>query len=169
MDLLLIRHAYLPDVTLGRLHVAGVVMCTLEEAWRPDPDGPGGQRREGSLVESCIPDGDYILEPHSSPRYPEEQGRGVWYIENPYLGVYAPGKRPAGQTWGRDAILIHSGNTTDHIEGCILVGASHGTLNGKPAVLDSVRTLARLREILGRTDTHRLVIRPIAGTSEAVH
>lgn len=162
-EITLIRHAYLPDVTLGRLLVGDIDFCTLEEGWRPDPDGPGGQRREGALVESCIPDGIYQLRPHITERYPE----GVWHLVNPNLGVYAPGTRPAGQKWGRDAVLIHNGNTTKDIEGCILVGSRHGQLNGMPAVLDSIPALKRLRELLGTKYSHTIQIRPSAGTNEA--
>lgn len=162
MNLTLVRHAYLPNVTLGQLFAASRAWCILEEGWRRDPDGPGGQRREGKLVESCVPDGSYILKPHFSAKYPQ----GVWTLVNPTLGVYAPGTRPAGQTWGRDAVLIHRGNTTDDIEGCLLIGKRHGTLDGKPAVLESGTALDELRALLGSKDSHQLYIRPTAGTSE---
>lgn len=37
---------------------------------------------------------------------------------------------------GRANIQFHSGNTTDDSLGCIMTGLEHGTLNGKPAVLN---------------------------------
>jgi hypothetical protein len=161
MNLTLPRFSYGRDATLGTLYVATLRLATLEEPWAADPEGPGGQRREGGLRESCVPDGTYELRPHTSAKYPD----GVWALVNPVLGVYAPGTRPAGQKWGRDAILIHSGNTTDNIEGCILVGHRHGELDGMPAVLDSRNALTALRAALG-TGSHTLQIRPTAGTSE---
>lgn len=162
MNLTLVRHAYLGACTLGQLYADTLVLATLEEPWIPDPDGPGGQRRAPGKPESCVPDGAYVLRPHVSPKY----SSGVWALVNPELGVYyQPGEIPAGQRWGRAAILIHSGNTVDDILGCVLVGTRHGRLDGRDAVLDSRTALERLRGVLGR-DTHNLTIRPIAGTQE---
>jgi len=159
MNAELIRHAYLPDVTLGWLAVGTLRIATLEEGWRADPDGPGGQRREGALTESCVPDGTYSLVPHVSTKYPN----GVYALVNPALGVYHR-EKPAGQKWGRVAVLIHIGNTTEDIEGCILVGKRHGKLDGRDAVLESGSTFAALRALLGEA-SHSLTIRPTAGTA----
>ena len=161
MNITLVRHAYLPNVTLGWLRAGRLELATLEEPWRKDPDGPGGQRREGSLRESCIPDGSYIVKPHFSDHYPA----GVWALVNPVLGVYAPGTRPSGQTWGRDAVLIHSGNNLDHTEGCVLVGMRHA-FDGQHVVHESRAALGLLRELLGGTEQHSLYIRPTTGTAE---
>jgi len=49
----------------------------------------------------------------------------------------------------REAILIHAGNTTDDIEGCILVGMSKGQLRGKDAVLASRPAMDYIRTIIG--------------------
>lgn len=160
----IVRHAYLPNVTLGFLFIESHRWATLEEGWRRDPDGPGGQRREGKLVESCVPDGSYILRPHFSAKYPQ----GVWALVNPTIGIYAPGTRPAGQTWGRDAVLIHSGNSVEDIEGCILIGRSH-VWSGKRWEIQagtSRPALDEMRALLGSKEVHQLYIRPTAGTSE---
>lgn len=169
MNANLIRVAYLPDVTLGWLFVGSLRFATLEEGWAPDPDGPGGQRREAGLRESCIPDGVYDLRPHFTTKYP----LGVWHFVNPNLGVYQPGGRPSGQKWGRDAVLIHSGNTVDDIEGCVLVGKRHGTATGpdgrsRHAVFESRNALELLRAALGGRETHTVKIRPSAGTNEVL-
>lgn len=157
----LVRHIYSPVATLGYLFVDDVRLCTLEEPWRPDPDGVGGQRREGGLAESCVPDGLYQLCPHNGTLR-----KDVWKLHNPSLGVYGTSSPPLGQKFGRSGILIHSGNTTEDILGCILVGLAHGEMNGRAAVLNSQAALAKLRSVVNRTDIHRLVIRPTAGTIE---
>ncbi len=164
MNLTITRFAYLPKIaTLGYLQVGNVKLATIEEAWLADPDGPGGQRREGAIVESCVPDGTYQLLPHSSDKFPN-----VWRLYNPRLGVYNwPADIPAGQKWGRSAILIHSGNSTSDIMGCIAIGRSHSWDAGKPMVLESRAAMTTLRATLGGGE-HQLVIRPTAGTLELV-
>lgn len=163
MNLTLVRHSYGKQCTLGYLFVGGHTFATLEEGWRPDPDGPGGQRRETGLKESCVPDGLYSLVPHNTPKHPN-----TWALVNHALGIYQqPGDIPAGQKYGRSAILIHSGNTVADTEGCILVGARHGWVDGQDAVLESRNALLQLRDALGPI-SHTLEIRPTAGTSEVV-
>jgi len=162
MNLQIIRHAYLPDATLGRLIVGPLVLWTLEEGWRRDPDGPGGQKRDGALRESCVEDGEYDLVPHSGSKH-----RNVWALVNPKLGVWHWQEDiPAGQKWGRFAVLIHVANSIADIEGCVGVG-----LRADPQrayVYESGAAIAKLREILGTGERHRLTIRPIAGTSETL-
>jgi hypothetical protein len=167
VNLLLVRHAYLPDVVLGRLTVGALVLCTLEEPWIPNPKGLGGARR-GDGKESCVPDGEYVLKPHDGTTF-----KKVWRLSNPDLGVYDfPSDIPVGQTtWGRASVLIHSGNTTDDILGCVLVGLRHGeikkpeVLTSMAAVFESRRALDQLRETLGHDQLHFLTIEPTKGTA----
>ena len=163
MNVLLVRHAYLPTVTLGRLYAGSLVLATLEEAWITNPNGPGGQRREFGKQESCVPDGPYTLQPHNTAKHP-----GVWALQNPNLGVWHAAV-PAGLTYGRSAILIHTGNSVLDIEGCLLIGMRHGRIEGIDAVLESRIALDRLRVVLGTVLSHSLQIRPTAGTAEVFH
>lgn len=159
MDLKLVRHAYLPEATLGKLCAGDLMLTTLEEPWIKNPLGPGGQRRGPGKRESCVPDGTYRLVPHDGAKF-----KNVWVLENPDLGVWAS-QVPPGLSYGRAAILIHTGNTSDDTEGCILVGRSHGMLGEKHAVFSSRAALEELRAVIGR-DAHTLTIRPSLGTSE---
>lgn len=155
MIITLVRHGYLHDCTVGWLHAGSLRLATIELPYRPDPRGPGGQRRI-----SCVPDGSYRLIPHRSAKFGD-----VWALTNPALGVwYQPGDIPRGQAWGRSAILIHSANVVDDVEGCIAVGTRHGMLGGQEAVLNSRLAIGDLRSVLGRGE-HKIVIQPLAGTA----
>jgi hypothetical protein len=156
MNLELRRYAYLTKCTLGRLHAGSFVFETIERPWLPDPQGNGGVR-----AQSCVPDGVYKVIPHSSAKF-----GAVWALINPDNGVwYQPGDIPAGQTWGRSAILIHAGNTATDVIGCIAVGMRAVHL-ADHSVAESRAAIEKLRGILDR-NIHTLTIRPTAGTSEA--
>jgi len=75
---------------------------------------------------SCIPAGTYNVVPYSGTKY-----QNVWKLEN---------------VEGREAILIHWGNTEKNTEGCILVGANVGMLGGEKAVLSSRKAIGMLRD-----------------------
>lgn len=162
MNCMLVRHGYLSSVTLGHLYVGSLALATLEEPWIKNSMGPGGQPRSGLKHESCVPDGNYVLEPHSTVKHPH-----TWALTNAALGVWHNAVPPS-VGYGRAAILIHTGNTTADIEGCILVGLRHGRIDGIDAVLESRAAFAQLQARLG-TSTHSLEIRPVAGTTEVSH
>lgn len=150
----LIRIAYLSTATLGLMRFGDLQLATIERPWIANPAGPGGMPRQ-----SCIPDGTYTLASHNSQHFPN-----TFILSNNVLGVYTqPGLIPAGQGWGRSAILIHAGNTVQDVIGCIAVGAAH--VPDRCMVVDSRNSLDKLRALLGR-DLHRLTIRPTAGTQE---
>ena len=128
------RIAMEKDVTLGKLvSPDGLVQCCTLE--EPWKDN---QRKI-----SCVPEGLYKCVKHNSAKYQD-----VWRLEN---------------VKGRDGILIHSGNTTDDIEGCILVGKSFGKLKGKPAVLDSRSALSDLRLAIKGEFYLRIVNKKLTG------
>lgn len=88
---------------------------------------------------SCIPEGRYIVKRETTPKH--------------------------GLTWhvldvpGRDAILIHPGNTEKDVEGCILLGIECGIISTldpddqrvepQPAVLRSKEAQAQFDTLLG--------------------
>lgn len=162
MKLNLVRFGYLADCTLGWLYVNDFRLATIEDPWRPDPDGPGGQRRDGALAESCIPDGLYKLERHSGTVQ-----KDTWSFVNHGLGVYHwPDQIPTGQKYGRSACLIHSGNSADAVLGCVAVGLTHTINNGKHWVTDSQLAMLKLRTYVLPALDHEIQIRPVAGTLE---
>lgn len=80
--------------------------------------------RQNKRSISCIPAGLYQCVPHTGNNF-----KDVWHV----TGVM-----------GRDAILIHAGNTLKDTEGCILVGLSR-TSNG---IGQSQAALKELRDVL---------------------
>lgn len=107
-----------PDYTIGRLSIDGKYFCdTLEDTVRaPGVKIPG---------KTAIPAGKYKIELTESLRFKKLMPR----LEN------VP---------GFTGVLIHSGNTAEDTEGCILVGRNR--VKGK--VLDSRETFARLFKLL---------------------
>lgn len=89
--------------------------------------------------ESCIPEGVYQVETFQSAKHGD-----VWKIMNV----------PA-----RSAIEIHPANDIADLLGCVGVGDSLGSVNGLPAVLNSKKTFASLKEQL--PESFELTIRSV--------
>lgn len=127
--------------TTGILQVNGQIFATMERPWIPNPAGEGGLPRQ-----SCVPKGVYKLIAHHSVNFPN-----TYALINHDLGVYyQPGEIPAGQKWGRSAILMHVGNRVRDVIGCIAVGKEHGEIQGEPAVLRSTLAMRELDQLLNR-------------------
>ena len=152
--MILTRFAYLDTCTLGWLEHAGSKFATIERPWLPSATGPGGTSRI-----SCIPDGEYHVEPFSGLRFVD-----VFRLSNPALGIY-PDAIPAGQGWGRTSILIHPGNSVEDVVGCIAIGRQHVVLGNAHRVVDSRNALADLRDALAASPADTLTIRPFGGTN----
>ena len=97
----LIRDTFLPDRTLGRLTVAGQDFYTLEDAI-------GEVKIPGK---TAIPYGEYDLIINRSARFSARAGHDIFL---PLL-LNVP---------NFDGVRIHSGNTPDDTDGCILVGSA---------------------------------------------
>lgn len=112
------RISYLPDCTFGVLidMATGRPLCATLE----------NPYRFNEPNKSCIPSGAYYVDRYTSDKY-----KNVFEV----LNVHE-----------RSKILIHSGNTADDTQGCILPGMSYGMLRDKPAVLQSRSALDILRE-----------------------
>jgi hypothetical protein len=118
--LYLIRTSSSDLCTMGALHENGLpFLCTLENPWVFNKENV-----------SCIPEGEYIVEPFDSELHPN-----TWRLMN------VP---------DRSAILIHIGNRERDTEGCILPGMSYGELKDEPAVLNSAKAMKTLEYRVGR-------------------
>lgn len=86
--------------TFGKLIVDGKTFYTVEKPWI-----------NNTPYESCIPDGEYTLEPHNSNKYGDALfmiGNGVEYQDS--------------ATAKRFACLIHIANYEKDVVGCIGLG-----------------------------------------------
>ncbi len=122
IHLTLVRSGQLGTAMMGTLTATGVdigKLHTLEHRWRDNKPNV-----------SCIPAGTYKFVPHGwEPNSPKKFKR-VWRLE----GVP-----------GREAILIHAGNTVHDTQGCILAGqAATGAFVG-----NSQKAIELMRHVIG--------------------
>ncbi len=87
---------------------------------------------------SCIPAGNYSITKISSPKF----GKNTFAVSN------VP---------GRSHILIHPGNFTSDIEGCILLGERFGNLDNND-ITDVVNSKATINKIKSLADSFELTI-----------
>jgi Family of unknown function (DUF5675) len=119
-NIVLRRVTFTPDSpTFGMLLSQGLPLCLTLER-------PWQENQHGI---SCIPPGTYQCVPHDTPEKPN-----CWEV----TGVS-----------GREAILIHAGNTVVDTEGCLLVGLE---IDGS-SILKSQDALNHLRATLPKTFT----------------
>ncbi len=139
-QLLLERKPTTATETEGFLSFANEILATLERPWIP-AETPGGKSNE-----SCIPDGDYQLIPHTRPG-----GRKALALINEGLGVYyLEDDRP--HDVGRFLILIHSGNWIKDIIGCIAPGLAKGGSPTGPMVKSSRAAVERILDYVDGDD-----------------
>jgi hypothetical protein len=97
------------DDTIGKLYIDGKFYCyTIEDE----------ERKDKVKGETCIPKGIYKVGKRHSPKFSPRFGHSMLWIKD------VPGFQ---------YILIHTGNTDDDTEGCLIVGMRIG----QRAVLDS--------------------------------
>lgn len=124
------REVAQPDRTMGAwLHNGRLWFHTIE---------PG----DADLRFPRIPPGLYVARPWEWRAGSKAKFPRTWVLQGPGVSFT---KRP-GFRW---PILVHWGNLDENTEGCIVIGRSRGMLNGEPAVLDSVRAVNRMRELVG--------------------
>ncbi|OAE37632.1 DUF5675 family protein [Agrobacterium tumefaciens] len=122
----LTRHITANGAVVGRLAGLSKPIYTLEDEWRNNARGS-----------SAIPVGTYRCVPHGwEPNSPVKFKR-VWHL----LGVP-----------GRDAILIHAGNTHKDTLGCILPGLGLQITQLQSMVTDSRMAIDLMRAEIGQNE-----------------
>lgn len=149
MNLELLRFAYTPTETQGRLFGDGFACYTIEQPWQR------GEHPGGKPFESCIPDGEYELVPFERP-----SGARTFAIVNESLGVHLYGQR--GDPY-RFLCLLHSANYVDQVKGCIAPGHCRRMKKGRIMVTESRKTMNRFRDCVPWTAGHTLTIKPALG------
>lgn len=162
MDLFIDRFSYASTETEGVLNVADFDLASMERPWIPG-NTPGGKP-----FQSCVPDGEYTLEP-----WVRLSGAEVYILSNPDLGVYKERDDRPGDD-GRYLILMHIANFVTNVVGCIGPGLARAIMKNKKtgnyerAVSSSGEAMRIITEQLGREKTHRLIIRSKCGTGGTV-
>ena len=155
MELFLDRYSYALSETEGILSIADFELATMERPW------VAGNTPGGKPFESCIPDGEYRLDPWRRP-----SGHEVYILSNPELGVF----KEKGDGIGRYLILIHVANWVINVVGCIGPGTSRSIMKNpstgryERAVSSSGEAMRIITEQLGREESHTLTIRSKSGT-----
>lgn len=149
-QLILERYNYADTETEGYLFLDDeTVLNTLERPWVPGHPG-------GTPFQSCVPDGEYELIPHTRPN-----GDRVYALRNHDLHVYYT-QDEMGDNDGRYLILIHSGNYVHHVVGCVAPGLSRTIYDNRRMVTSSRRAMRRL--MASQYDS--IIIAPRYGTVE---
>ena len=126
-----ILRTYQPKQTIGEFYIEGVEFCkTLELQWL-----------DNTRSKSCIPEGTYKVVKRLAH---EKRKYNHFHITN---------------VAGRSYILIHTGNYSSQILGCVLVGDKHIDIN-KDGLLDVANSTATLQKLYDKMPAEfELVIR----------
>lgn len=120
---ILTRFAYSPMGTFGKLLLpSGMELYTVEDPWK-----------ENKPRESCIPEGEYWLQPR--------RFNAGGYMTTQVVGVP-----------NRDLILVHIANTEIDVMGCIGVGTGLSFLKERWAIRNSAGAFEKyIKEMGGKT------------------
>lgn len=113
MKIEVVRFEFGSDYTLSRVLIDGMFVCYAIEDEIRDKKVKG---------ETAIPYGTYKIGMRYSPKFSPKTGHDMLWVQD------VP---------GFEYILIHTGNTDDSTEGCLILGDRLGQLDGQRAVLDS--------------------------------
>lgn len=141
--LLRAQRIYLEEATVSILTLPGLTRFWLLE---------DTLKGEGLLLDSCVPEGEYSLEWHSSSKYP-----ATYALVGNHVGHFETDHHPPKP---RNTVLFHGGNTTADTRGCPLVHSSPPVLVPVAALpYGSKAAFQRLISILkAKNESHRLLI-----------
>lgn len=123
--------------TLSRVTIDETVLYGIEQPWR-----------DNRPFYSCIPAGEYLLEPHTSPRFGP-----VWAFVGGSVSHTCSNHLP------RYSCLIHIANYAREVKGCLAVGMERRKgPQGEPKVYPSTPAVERLRELMPPDQVHRATI-----------
>jgi hypothetical protein len=114
------------DDTIGKVFIDGKFYCYCIE---------DEVRKVKVKGETCIPNGTYKVSKRHSPKFSPKFGHDMLWIKD------VP---------GFEFILIHTGNTDNDTEGCLIVGMRIGQLEGQRAVLDSKTAYNKIYPIISK-------------------
>ena len=134
---ILTRFAFPPDATFGTLAVEDLKLVTVELPWLGN-----------APTISCVPSGEYRLEPHESTHY-----ENAWALVGGSVAHYP--ERGAI----RSACLFHAANWARQLQGCIAPGSTISHVQGELGVTSSGASLKRLDAILRRLTPEERVLR----------
>jgi len=105
------RYIHKPDCEISKVYVRGQFFCyAIEDA----------AREVKIKKQTCIPVGTYELGVRHSPNFSPKLGHDMIWVKN--VPNY-------------EFILIHHGNTVIDTDGCLILGKTIGTLQGKDGVV----------------------------------
>ena len=129
MKKFILKRRYFEHGTFGILYREnGTKVCVIAER----------ENNNNKSNISCIPEGEYQLLPHASPKFGK-----CYALEAPSIGVTRRG--PSLRTH----ILIHKANTPSQLQGCLAPGVAFGVIDDDWAVLNSTAAFNSLMNELG--------------------
>lgn len=95
---------------------------------------------------SCIPEGEYSVKPDMTGEY-----RGFELQNVP----------------GRSQIEIHTGNTADDTQGCLMPGFGLGYVKGRWAVVNSTAAMRELKQLMRQEKVKKITITSVFAAKKA--
>lgn len=148
--LTLLRDVFTQNETCGWTSFNGRKWATVERTWVASQLTAAGQKGV-----SCVPPGEYRLEPHNTEAHPK-----CWALVNHALDIYHwDWEVPASRRGiARTVCLIHPANWAHELRGCVAPGKRRGLENGRWRTFESRDAMNEIRSVLGSAVDVRFVV-----------